>query len=118
MHSQTLAQYSYYKLSKSQVGVSTFKPFKIRVMKKVLVLIAVFTSVAALTLNAQDVKKEQSKEKAKTEQCEQKKECCEGKKEDCKDKKSCCTEKKEACKDKSAAKKEKQEVKKEDKKKD
>lgn len=44
-------------------------------MKKVLVLAALFSSVAALTLNAQDVKKE--KEAVKKEQCcSQKKACC------------------------------------------
>lgn len=44
-------------------------------MKKVLVLVALFTSVAALTLSAQDVKKE--KEAVQTEQyCKEKKACC------------------------------------------
>lgn len=79
-------------------------------MKKLLVLVAVFTSVAAISLNAQDVKKEQVKEEAKTEKCEQKKECSE-------EKKSCCEDKKEACKNASEAKAQK-EVKEEDKKKD
>lgn len=54
-------------------------------MKKVLVLAAVFTSVAVLTVNAQDVKKEQQEKKDKTEQCEKKKECCD-------EKKTCCSQ--------------------------
>lgn len=54
-------------------------------MKKVLVLAAVFTSVAAFTVNAQDVKKEQQEKKDKTEQCEKKKECCD-------EKKTCCSQ--------------------------
>lgn len=54
-------------------------------MKKVLVLAAVFTSVTALTVNAQDVKKEQQEKKDKTEQCEKKKECCD-------EKKTCCSQ--------------------------
>lgn len=54
-------------------------------MKKVLVLAAVFTSVAALTMNAQDGKKEQQEKKDKTEQCVRKKECCD-------EKKTCCTQ--------------------------
>lgn len=54
-------------------------------MKKVLVLVAVFTSVAALTVNAQDVKKEQKDKKDKTEQCDKKKDCC-------KEKKTCCNQ--------------------------
>lgn len=46
-------------------------------MKKVLVLAALFTSVAALTLNAQDVKKEKEKEVVKKENCcQEKKSCC------------------------------------------
>lgn len=46
-------------------------------MKKVLVLAALFASVAALTLNAQDVKKEKEKDVAKKEQCcRQKTTCC------------------------------------------
>lgn len=48
-------------------------------MKKVLVLVAVFASVAAISLNAQDNKKD-NKDGVKKEQCE-KKECKEEKKE-------------------------------------
>lgn len=45
-------------------------------MKKVWVLAIVLTSVTALTLNAQDVKKEQVKKDVKTEQtCKEKKDC-------------------------------------------
>ena len=46
-------------------------------MKKVWVLAIILTSVTALTLNAQDVKKEQVKKDVKTEQtCKEKKDCC------------------------------------------
>lgn len=45
-------------------------------MKKVLVLVTLFASVAVLTLNAQDVKKEKEKEVVKKEQCNTEKEAC------------------------------------------
>lgn len=44
-------------------------------MKKVLVLVALFASVAALTLNAQEVKKEKEEVKKET-CCRQQKACC------------------------------------------
>lgn len=62
-------------------------------MKKFLVAIAVLTSITAMTVNAQDAKKEPVKNETKKEQCDKKKECCKGD-----------TTKKECCKD--AAKKE------------
>lgn len=63
-------------------------------MKKVWVLAAVLTSVAALTLNAQDVKKEQVKQEVKKEQvCQEKKEGC--KKDSC----SVATDKKDITKE-------------------
>ncbi len=51
-------------------------------MKKVLVLGALFASVAALTLNAQEVKKEKEEVKKET--------CCQQEKTCCQQKKTCC----------------------------
>ena len=73
-------------------------------MKKILIAIAVLTSVTAMTVNAQDAKKAPAKTEVKKEQWDKKKECRNEKAEkkgSCKateEKKQCCKEtaKKEA----------------------